>query len=383
MIGGGRRYFVRSPRTGSVPASTAGAERGRTTRTTGLVPGRRSAGDSPAQWAAPVDQGDVAGAAGVNREALVGEWPLQNVPVDFVHRPLPGDRYPDERRADSPAPVEGADRVHSEMVPRPRYSSALTPWLAVGIFAGGFGALVWHRRRLPALLWTLRRELRPPPSGRRLLVTAVAGSAPSMAPVRVATRRLSEGVSGVRRPPRLVSFITVKRFLPRLGDTYGHWWVELDSDESYGWWPQRCPLRIPDAVFGVHGRLNAVGTGCRGGTITRDPHHGEHADFAFHPTLLIRKSNRRLRSDIRAFAQTYAGEWRWSPRRSGNCRSFQLELFEAVGLTDGPSHYETRGFGCPFMRDLRTAKAWVTALGTGHQPAFALIPPPLRPLLAR
>ena len=35
--------------------------------------------------------------------------------------------------------------------------------------------------------------------------------------------------------PRVVEFVTVKRNAPLAGRSYGHWWVELDGVESYGW----------------------------------------------------------------------------------------------------------------------------------------------------
>ena len=156
-----------------------------------------------------------------------------------------------------------------------------------------------------------------------------------------------------RRTPRTVGFVEVKRSIPRLGDSYGHWWVELDGAESYGWWPDRCPLRTRDLLFGTRGTLNGVGGTCRGGTVTRDPHHGEPSDYAFHPVLRVRKTDSQVRADIRRFAQTFEGGWRWSTRPTTNCRSFQHELLAAAGLTDGPEHRFSYGPGCPFLYPFR------------------------------
>ncbi len=41
--------------------------------------------------------------------------------------------------------------------------------------------------------------------------------------------------------PRQLSWVEVKRDACRVGHTYGHWWIELDGKESYGWWPRDAP----------------------------------------------------------------------------------------------------------------------------------------------
>ena len=84
---------------------------------------------------------------------------------------------------------------------------------------------------------------------------------------------------------RVVEFVTIKRNEPLAGRSYGHWWVEIDGKESYGWWPAH-PLRLRDVLWGTAGTLNGQGTAL-GGTPCRDPHHGQHADYEFHPVLLI------------------------------------------------------------------------------------------------
>jgi hypothetical protein len=170
--------------------------------------------------------------------------------------------------------------------------------------------------------------------------------------------------------PRVLTFVTIKRNIPRFRDTYGHWWIEVDGLESYGWWADHCPLRIRAILFGSRGMLNGVGGTCPGGTSTTDPRHGEDADFCFHPTLVVPKSEHQVRAEIRAFAHSYRGVWGWpwwwAPKPMTHCHTFQLDLFTAVGLTEGPDLLYTRGPGCPFMYLVRRA-------GWKLQDAFGLL----------
>ncbi|MGH9216255.1 MAG: hypothetical protein ACRDZS_08365 [Acidimicrobiales bacterium] len=161
-----------------------------------------------------------------------------------------------------------------------------------------------------------------------------------------------------RRPPapRRLGWIEVKRSNSRLFDAYGHWWVELDGVESYGWWPA-AGVGLRMFLLGGAGRMNGVGGRWAGGSATRDPHHGDRADHTFHPILTVRTSDWQVRRDIRAFVEGFDGGWRWSLRRpSANCRSFQLALFHAVGLAEGPEDLATRGRGCPGLRGWRWAR---------------------------
>ena len=184
---------------------------------------------------------------------------------------------------------------------------------------------------------------------------AVAGLLPALAPTA----------------PRVVEFITVKRNVPLVGRSYGHWWVEIDGVESYGWWPGRTPLRTKDVLGGAPGVLNGTAATGDGGT-ARDPNHGMVADYEFHPVLTVPRTNAEVRHAIRAFAQAFRGQWRWSIRPSMNCRLFQLAMFDAVGLVDGTGDYHTRGAGCPVLAPARRAASRVT--GRRYWPTN--LPPP-------
>ena len=149
-------------------------------------------------------------------------------------------------------------------------------------------------------------------------------------------------------PARIVECVTVKRNGLELGRSYGHWWVELDDTESYGWWPSVCPVRFRDVVTGIPGVLNGVGVH-PDGTATRDPYHGTVADHAFHPVLVADLDDDEVRHRLRSFARDFVGGWRWSTRPTENCRTFQLALLAHAGLVDGTGNFHTRGDGCPVL----------------------------------
>lgn len=159
--------------------------------------------------------------------------------------------------------------------------------------------------------------------------------------------------------PRVLTFLVVKRIDPRLPNTWGHWWVEVGEEESYGWWPMPCPMGWRGALLGSRGCLNGIGTP-DGGTATCDAYHGDDPDHWFHPTLVVAKSDDQVRADIRAFAQSYVGgfrwQWWWLREPAENCRTFQQQLFEAAGLFEEPQYLHTRGAGCPFMYPFRRVK---------------------------
>ena len=158
--------------------------------------------------------------------------------------------------------------------------------------------------------------------------------------------------------PRVVAFLTVKRNVPLTGRSYGHWWIEVDDTESYGWWPA-LPVGLIGLLRGTSGVLNGVGI-TADGTPTRDASHGLRADYEFHPVLVGPRTDDELRDGIRAFAANFTGGWRWSTRPTMNCRLFQLALFDAVGLVDGTGNYHSRGAGCPAIAPARRLTARVT-----------------------
>lgn len=189
--------------------------------------------------------------------------------------------------------------------------------------------------------------------------------------------------------PRVLEFVTVKRNIPILGRSYGHWWIEVDGTESYGWWPARSPLRTRDVLLGGAGVLNGAETtieaGARGGA-NRDPNHGLTADYEFNPILVTPRTNDDVRHSIRTFATSFEGRWRWSTRPTMNCRLFQLALFEAAGMVDGTGNYRTRGGGCPLLGPLRRVatrlsgrRYWPTNLPAPGRPASDVLGPESRP----
>ena len=125
------------------------------------------------------------------------------------------------------------------------------------------------------------------------------------------------------RVARIVEFVTVKRNVPLACRSFGHWWMELDDMESYGWWPSKAQLRLTGIVRGTSGTLNGLGVS-DAGSPTRDPNRGLLADYEFHPVSVTGRSDAEIRHEIRRFASTLVGGWRWSVRPTMNCRLFQL-----------------------------------------------------------
>lgn len=185
--------------------------------------------------------------------------------------------------------------------------------------------------------------------------------------------------------PRVLRFVTVKRNLPLVGRSYGHWWVEVDGTESYGWWPGRAPLRTRDILLGAPGVLNGVDD-APAGQPRRDTNHGLAADYEFHPVLVAPRTDDEVRDAVRRFAVTFRGPWQWSIRPTMNCRLFQLALFDAVGLVDGTGNYRTRGTGCPALAPLRRLagratgrRYWPTNLPAPGQRVAEVLPAADRP----
>jgi len=189
-------------------------------------------------------------------------------------------------------------------------------------------------------------------------MTAIGHNVPAEAPGPSSSAR-EPSICDPGAVPRVLRWIVVKRIDPRLPNTWGHWWIELDGGESYGWWPAPCPMGWKGAMLGSRGCLNGIGTG-NGGTPTRDAYHGEEPDHWFHPTLVVEKTDEEIRADIRAFAHRFVGgfrwQWWWLRDRAENCRTFQDDLFAYVGLYEEPEYLYTRGPGCPFMMLFRRVR---------------------------
>jgi hypothetical protein len=117
---------------------------------------------------------------------------------------------------------------------------------------------------------------------------------------------------------------------------FGHWWVEVDGAQSYGWWPAD-HVSIGGTFRGVPGVVNRMkGTS---GTATRDPHHGDPGDEEFSPRVLNGKSAAANKLMIGAFAGTFAAKfgstWRWPLKY--NCHSFQEQMMRDCGFTKSGS----------------------------------------------
>ncbi len=132
----------------------------------------------------------------------------------------------------------------------------------------------------------------------------------------------------------LMSNISVcrKDISPKGEDKYGHWWTEFNGNESYGWWPLEPVSGLYDTLAGVNGELN--GQTSFGGTATTDPHHGDNTDS----TLQVQytgndgKTEATIINEMRNFANTYNGEWRWTFGWGQNCHTFQEEMLENSNL---------------------------------------------------
>jgi hypothetical protein len=141
---------------------------------------------------------------------------------------------------------------------------------------------------------------------------------------------------------REVQSITIKRkhICLTAEDRYGHWWFEildptLPNSESYGWWP-KFPVGVKQTFRGVPGELN--GQTCFRGRPNRDPHHGDEADEEFHPYVpeSDRRTDAQIAACLRAFAQSYNGNWQWVFGWGQNCHTFQEQAMRHCGLRKRP-----------------------------------------------
>ncbi|HEC83678.1 MAG: hypothetical protein DRR16_19025 [Candidatus Parabeggiatoa sp. nov. 3] len=129
--------------------------------------------------------------------------------------------------------------------------------------------------------------------------------------------------------------ISIKRKDIDIGgeDKYGHWWLEIDNSESYGWWPKN-QVGLGETLGGTDGELN--GQTLYGGTSTTDPHHGDPANTDFNPTIDPDDTRTvdEIKNCLRQFANSYSGEWRWTVGAGQNCHTFQKSAMQHCGLNE-------------------------------------------------
>jgi RHS repeat-associated protein len=130
--------------------------------------------------------------------------------------------------------------------------------------------------------------------------------------------------------PSLVKGVKVYRKDIDIGgeDKYGHWWIEIDGKESYGWWPKE-PVDLKGTLLGVDGELN--GQTNFGGTATLDPHHGDRSSGVNVFDVYSTQPRDTVIQSIRSFSNSYSGSWSWPIGQ--NCHSFQDALLDNHGMT--------------------------------------------------
>ncbi|TQI80345.1 hypothetical protein FHU10_4793 [Serratia fonticola] len=138
---------------------------------------------------------------------------------------------------------------------------------------------------------------------------------------------------------RKVDDITVLRILPvthffsENWELYGHSWIELGKNESYGWWPAwptGCPI-LKGMLLGVPGDLN--GQHLLGGTPTKDPHHRDRSRgvVIFDLYSNDERTSDEIKKEIRNYVGTHKGKWQWPLGLC--CHSFQKKMLKDLSLT--------------------------------------------------
>jgi RHS repeat-associated protein len=110
-------------------------------------------------------------------------------------------------------------------------------------------------------------------------------------------------------------------------DKYGHWWIEINGKESYGWWP-KMPVGFLGTIFGVEGELN--GQSYFGGSKIRDPHHGDRGAGVVSFDVYGTQSKEETVQSIRNYSNSYNGNWSWPLGQ--NCHSFQKKMLNDLCL---------------------------------------------------
>jgi hypothetical protein len=138
-------------------------------------------------------------------------------------------------------------------------------------------------------------------------------------------------------------------------DVYGHWWIEIDGTESYGWWPKN-GVGLIGTLTGVPGQLNGTDAAYSAGvaTVMKDTHHGDTADETFNPRVDVRgflglskkklkfgsgagvkcdcATEDQIKDSLRGFAAAYSGNWRYPWGQ--NCHSFQKAALKSSCLKE-------------------------------------------------
>jgi RHS repeat-associated protein len=137
------------------------------------------------------------------------------------------------------------------------------------------------------------------------------------------------GLCNKTAPEKIPGIKVLRKDIDPFGeDKYGHWWVEIDGNESYGWWPKE-PVDLKGTLLGVEGELN--GQTHFGGSKTRDPHHGDRSAGVNVFDVYSSQSKDDTVEAIRNFSNSYSGKWSWPTGQ--NCHSFQKKMLKDLGLS--------------------------------------------------
>jgi len=112
-------------------------------------------------------------------------------------------------------------------------------------------------------------------------------------------------------------------------DKYGHWWTQITPNESYGWWPKN-HVGVRETLFGTEGELNGVTSFY--GSATKDPHHGDPSGDEYKVIAESGKPETQVQNEMRNFAKSYSGEWRWTLGAGQNCHTFQKDMLKKSNL---------------------------------------------------
>ncbi|WP_299999697.1 DUF6156 family protein [uncultured Cedecea sp.] len=135
-----------------------------------------------------------------------------------------------------------------------------------------------------------------------------------------------------------VDDIIVLRLLPLTNifsedrDIYGHSWIELGENESYGWWPNwpaGCHV-LKGMLLGVPGDLNGQSILC--GTSKIDPHHHDRSKGVVIFDLYRNdyRTSEEIKKEIRNYVKCHEGKWQWPLGLC--CHSFQRKMLKDLNL---------------------------------------------------